>query len=109
MIKNWSEKFILFKIADNIICLKNSDYHEHEKYTVNLQNKNYENDFDIIQNKIFQICNQNFLLIDFIYINVNEEQIDLNLKLINAFLKMIISKSFQINKTTSASNKFVYI
>ena len=48
MIKNWFEKFILSKIIDNIICLKNSDYYEHEKYTVNLQNKNYKNNLDII-------------------------------------------------------------
>ena len=53
MIKNWSEKFILFEIADNIIFLKNFDHYEHEKYIVNLQNKNYENDFNIVQDKIF--------------------------------------------------------
>ena len=46
MIKNWFKKFISFKIADNIIYFENSDHHEYEKYTVNLQNENYENNFD---------------------------------------------------------------
>ena len=78
MIKNWFEKFILFEIADNIIYLENSDHHEHEKYIVNLQNKNYENNFDIVQDEVFQISKQNSLLISSIYININKEQIDSN-------------------------------
>ena len=30
MIKNWFEKFISSEIADNVICLKNSDHHEYK-------------------------------------------------------------------------------
>ena len=73
MIKNWSEKFILFEIADNIICLENSDYHECEKYIISLQNENYENDFDAAQDKVFQSSDQNSLLISSVYIDVNKE------------------------------------
>ena len=53
MIKNWFEEFISSEIADNIICLKNSDYHECEEYIVSLQNENYENDLDITQDEVF--------------------------------------------------------
>ena len=73
MIKNWSEKFILFKIVDNVICLKNSDHHECKKYIINLQNENYENNFDIIQDKVFQISDQNSFLTNFVYININKK------------------------------------
>ena len=109
MIENWSEKFISSEIADNIICLKNSNYYECERYTVNLQNENYENNLNIIQDEVFQISNQNFLIIDFVYINVNEKWVDSNLQLIDAFLKMMISKSSHVNKTASASDESVHI
>ena len=109
MIENWSEKFISSEIADNIICLENSDHHECKRYTVNLQNENYENNLNIIQDEVFQISNQNFLIIDFVYINVNEKWVDSNLQLIDAFLKMMISKSSHVNKTASASDESVHI
>ena len=73
MIENQPEKFILSEIVDNIICLKNSNYHEHEKYIINLQNENYENNLNIIQDEIFQISDQNSFLISSVYINVNKE------------------------------------
>ena len=73
MIENWSEKFISSEIADNIICFENSDYHEHKKYIVNLQNENYENDLDIAQDEVFQNSDQNSLLTDFVYTDVNKE------------------------------------
>ena len=109
MIQNWSEKFISSEIADNIICLENSDHHECERYTVSLQNKNYKNNFNAAQDKIFQISNQNSLLISSVYINVNEKWVDSNLWLIDALLKVMISKSFHVDETASASDESVHI
>ena len=89
--------------------MKNSNHYEHEKYTVNLQNKNYKNNFNAAQDEIFQISNQNSLLISSVYINVNEKWVDSNLWLIDAFLKVMISKSSHINKTASALDESVHI
>ena len=50
------------------------------------------------------MSDQNSLLTDSVYINVNEEQIDSNLQLIDALLKVMISESSHVDKTASASD-----
>ena len=104
MIESWSEEFISSEIADNIICFENSDHYEHEEYIVSLQSENYKNDFQAAQDELLDTDDQNSLIISSVYTDVNEEQIDSNLRLINALLEVITVKSSEIDETTSSSN-----
>ena len=57
IIESWPEKFILSEITNNITCLENSDYYEHEEYTISLQSENYENNFQAAQDKLLDTSN----------------------------------------------------
>jgi len=44
LMDGWNADFIPPEVRENITCLRDSDHHEREGYTVSLQTGNYEND-----------------------------------------------------------------
>jgi hypothetical protein len=89
MIDDWSSEFIPTEIRDSIVCLGNSDHHEREGYTVNLQTGNYENDLDAAQDALVGADDHEALVSGSIYTDVNGERQDPDVRLVHSLQGMI--------------------
>ncbi|KAH9203071.1 hypothetical protein DL95DRAFT_508538, partial [Leptodontidium sp. 2 PMI_412] len=87
MISGWGEDVIPPEIRNNITCLKSSDHHEREGYTVSLQSGNYENDLHAAQDEALDTDEHEPMLTGSVLADINGERQDPNVQLIDTLAK----------------------
>ncbi|KAH6985174.1 hypothetical protein EDB80DRAFT_232831 [Ilyonectria destructans] len=108
MIDEWSDDFIPSELRDNIICLGESDHHEREGYTVNLQAGNYENDLQAAQDESFKNSDDGGpLMTGSVSTDVNGERQDPNIRTLDTLFSIVANRPAAPRDRNSARNEIV--
>ena len=104
MINDWSDDFIPLELRDNIICLDESDHHEREGYTVNLQTGNYENDLQAAQDDAFHSGDGGPLMTGSVSTDINGERQNPDTRTLDTLLSVVTSTTYPTDQRTSTTN-----
>ncbi|KAL6405631.1 hypothetical protein AUP68_11392, partial [Ilyonectria robusta] len=108
MIDEWSDDFIPSELRDNIICLGESDHHEREGYTVNLQAGNYENDLQAAQDEGFNNSDDGGpLMTGSVSTDINGERQDPNIRTLDTLFSIVANRPAAPRDRNSARNEIV--
>lgn len=97
MIDDWSEDFIPPELYDNIISLENGDHDERVGYTVNLENGNYENDWQAAEESLINQDTAAPLMTGSITTDINGERQNPDTLTLNTLLHLVSNKFPSVN------------
>ncbi|KUL82104.1 hypothetical protein ZTR_10073 [Talaromyces verruculosus] len=81
---SWADEFIPTELQDHIICLNDPDHHERAGYTANLENHNYENDWQAAEIGISEQIESVPLLTGSVATDINGERQNPDIRKLNA-------------------------
>jgi hypothetical protein len=93
MIDDWSDDFIPPELRDSIVCLDESDRHEREGYTVDLQTGNYGNNLQAAQDSACDVDIGEPFITGSVSTDINGERQNPNLRVLDALLRTITNRS----------------
>jgi hypothetical protein len=83
-IDGWADEFIPEELQDHIICLTDTDHHERAGYTVNLQDHNYENDWQAAEDDVSNPAANAPLMTGSVATDINGERQNPDVRMLNA-------------------------
>jgi hypothetical protein len=86
-INNWPNKFIPSDLQQQIICVNEADHHERAGYTINLQDNNYENNWQAAKDILSS--ENSPLLTGSITTDINGKRHNPDLRLLNAIYNLV--------------------
>ena len=86
-INDWPDEFIPSDLQQQIICVSEADHHERAGYTVDLQDDNYENDWQAAED--IPSSENTPLLTGSITTDINGERHNPDLRLLNAVYNLV--------------------
>jgi hypothetical protein len=89
MIDDWADDFIPPELYDNIIALEDGDHNERVGYTVNLENGNYENDWQAAEDNLISQERSAPLMTGSITTDINGERQNPDMLALNTLLHLI--------------------
>jgi hypothetical protein len=83
-IDGWADEFIPKELQDHIIYLTDTDHHECAGYTVNLQEHNYENDWQAAEDNVSNPAVNAPLITGSVATDINGERQNPDVRMLNA-------------------------
>jgi hypothetical protein len=93
MMDEWADDFIPMELRDSIICVDETDHHEREGYTVNLQEGNYENDLQAAEDDACDAGGDAPLMTGSFTTDINGERQNPDLRILDTLLDLITSRA----------------
>ncbi|KAL2782782.1 hypothetical protein BJX66DRAFT_345523 [Aspergillus keveii] len=89
MINDWADDFIPSDLQANIISSNDSDHHERVGYTVDLEDHNYENDWQAAEDDFSNPTDTSPLLTGSVATDINGERQNSDMRLINTIHRLV--------------------
>jgi hypothetical protein len=93
MMDEWADDFIPTELRDSIVCVDESDHHEREGYTVNLQEGNYENDFQAAEADASDPGGGALLMTGSVTTDINGERQNPDLRILDTLMDLVANRS----------------
>jgi hypothetical protein len=103
-IDGWADEFIPEELQDHIIYLTDTDHHKHIGYTVNLQEHNYENNWQATEDNISNQAANARLITGSITTDINGERQNPNVRMLNAIYHLKNAQPDSTGGESLASN-----
>lgn len=103
-IENWPDDFIPSDLQQQVICLDETDHHERAGYIVNLQEDNYENDWQAAGNSHNHFTENYLPVTASVTTDLNGERQNPDLRLLNTVYNLISDPPLEVQpQNTSIS------
>ncbi|KAI1829024.1 hypothetical protein DTO027I6_10052 [Penicillium roqueforti] len=93
MMDEWADDFIPTELRDSIVRVDDTDHHEREGYTVNLQEGNYENDFQAAEADPSEPGAGALLMTGSVTTDINGERQNPDLRILDTLMDLVENRS----------------
>jgi hypothetical protein len=92
-VDDWPDDFIPSDLQQHVICLRETDHHERAGYTVDLQDRNYENDWQAAEDIPGDSSEDSPLVTGSVTSDINGERQNPGLRLLNAVCGLLSDRT----------------
>jgi hypothetical protein len=102
-VDSWADDFIPPELQDHIICINDTDHHERAGYTVDLENHNYENDWQAAEDDGSDPAGVTPLLTGSVTTDINGERQNPDMRILSSVYNIVNPASQDDTQITATS------